>query len=107
MKDSELVFQGTRGGCISDVAVNKTLHAIAPDVTVHGFRSSFRIWGAETTSTPSAVLELALAHVNPTKVEAAYQRSDLFERRRVLMTIWGDYRSNFGEVVQLRQEKIA
>ena len=107
MNDSALAFPGARGGCISDVAVNKTLHAIVPDVTVHGFRSSFRIWGAETTSTPSAVLELALAHVNPNKVEAAYQRSDLFERRKVLMAIWGDYCSNFGEVVQLRQEKIA
>lgn len=107
MNGAELVFPGTRGGCISDVAINKTLHAIAPDVTVHGFRSSFRIWGAETTSTPSAVLELALAHVNPNKVEAAYQRSDLFERRKELMTIWGDYCGNLGEVVQLHQEKIA
>ena len=107
MNDAERVFQGARGGYISDVAVNKTLHAIAPDVTVHGFRSSFRVWGAETTATPSAVLELALAHVNQNKVEAAYQRSDLFERRRVLMTIWGDYCGTFGEVVQLRQEKIA
>ena len=107
MGQAERVFQGARGGLLSDVAMNKTLHSVVEDVTVHGFRSSFRIWGAETTATPSAVLELALAHVNQNKVEAAYQRSDLFERRRVLMTIWGDYCGNFGEVVQLRQEKIA
>lgn len=88
---AERVFQGSRGGLLSDVAINKLLHSIAPTVTVHGFRSSFRIWGAETTSTPSAVLELALAHVNQNKVEAAYQRSDLFEHRRELMRLWGDY----------------
>ncbi len=101
------VFQGARSGSISDVAINKTLHAIAPDVTVHGFRSSFRVWGAETTSTPSAVLELALAHVNPNKVEAAYQRSDLFERRRELMLLWGDYCKRIGNLVQLHKEMAA
>ena len=107
MNNAALVFPGTRGGLISDVAINKTLHAIASDVTVHGFRSSFRVWGAETTSTPSAVLELALAHVNRNRVEAAYQRSDLFDRRRELMTVWGEYCGTFGEVVQLCKEKRA
>ncbi len=107
MNDSEWVFPGARGGLISDVALNKTLHAIALHITVHGFRSSFRVWGAEVTSTSSAVLELALAHVNKNRVEAAYQRSDLFEHRRVLMTAWGDYCSDIGEVIQLRREKIA
>ena len=98
---SDRVFPGARGGLLSDVAVNKTLHAIAPDVTVHGFRSSFRDWGAETTAFPSAVMEIALAHVNKDKVEAAYQRSDLFERRVELMTAWGRYCANTGNVVQL------
>lgn len=104
---AERVFQGTRGNFISDVAVNKTLHAIAPDVTVHGFRSSFRVWGAETTATSSAVLELALAHVNKDKVEEAYQRSDLFERRRELMRAWGNYCKGVGKIVRLHREKIA
>lgn len=89
MNNTELVFPGSRGGLVSDVAINKTLHTIAPNVTVHGFRSSFRVLGAETTSIPSAVLELALAHVNRNRVEAAYQRSDLFERRSELMNAWG------------------
>lgn len=89
--NTTLVFPGERGGRLSDVAVNKTLHAIAPGITVHGFRSSFRVWGAETTNIPNAVLELALAHVNKNQVEAAYQRSDLFERRRELMRAWGNY----------------
>lgn len=107
MSDSERVFRGERGGLLSDVAINKTLHSIAPDVTVHGFRSSFRIWGAETTAYPSAVLEAALAHVNPNEVEASYQRSDLFDRRRELMQAWGSYCGSKGNVVQLVKGKTA
>ncbi len=86
-----LIFPGGRGGLLSDVAVNKTLHSIAPDVTAHGFRSSFREWGAEATGYSSAVLELALAHADKDKVQAAYQRSDLFDRRRALMKDWADF----------------
>jgi integrase len=109
LENSDRVFPGARGGLLSDVAVNKTLHAIAPNVTVHGFRSSFRDWGAETTAFPSAVLEISLAHVNSNKVEAAYQRSDLFERRVELMLAWGRYCANTGNVVQLAtiQDKAA
>ena len=103
IRDSDIVFIGSNEKGISDVAVNKTLHSIYPNVTVHGFRSSFRIWGAETTSAPSAVLELALAHVNQNHVEAAYQRSDLFERRRDLMTAWGNYCKTKGNVIHLVQ----
>ena len=101
--DAERAFPGIRGGLLSDVAVNKTLHSIAPNVTVHGFRSSFREWGAETTTFPSAVLELALAHVNKDKVEEAYQRSDLFKRRRGLMTAWGRYCANADNLKQIRK----
>lgn len=89
--DAERIFAGERGGLLSDVAVNKMLHGIVPNVTVHGFRSSFRDWGAETTAFPSAVMEAALAHVNPNEVEAAYQRSDLFNRRIELMRTWCEY----------------
>ncbi len=103
---TQLVFQGERGGVLSDVTINKTLHSIASNCTVHGFRSSFRIWGAEMTSTPSAVLELALAHVNQNKTEAAYQRSDLFERRRVLMDAWGLFCKKDSKVVYLHREVI-
>jgi integrase len=100
LKGCDLVFPGARGGLLSDVAVNKTLHAIVPNVTVHGFRSSFRQWGAETTAIPSAVLELALAHVDQNKVQSAYQRSDLFEKRRELATAWGNYCASRGNVLQ-------
>ena len=59
----------------------------------HGFRSSFRDWAAEETDHPREVIEAALAHVVQNKVEAAYRRTDLFERRRVLMEHWAAYLS--------------
>jgi integrase len=55
------------------------------DLTMHGFRSSFRDWTAEQTNFPAEVAEMALAHAVGNKVEAAYRRSDLFERRRRIM----------------------
>ncbi|MBE9604276.1 tyrosine-type recombinase/integrase [Acetobacteraceae bacterium H6797] len=60
-------------------------------ITAHGFRSSFRDWAGEATSTPQAVMEAALAHVNADKVEAAYARGDLFAKRRALMEAWAEY----------------
>ena len=103
--DAEHVFPGIRGGLLSDVAVNNTLHTVASEVTVHGFRSSFRQWGAETTSFSSAILELALAHVNKDKVEEAYQRSDLFDWRRELMNVWASYCTNRRTRVRLHDFK--
>ncbi len=61
------------------------------DLTVHGFRSSFRDWCEEATSTPHAVAEAALAHTIGDKVEAAYRRGDLFAKRAKLMGQWADY----------------
>lgn len=107
MNEAERIFPGARGGLLSDVAINKMLHGIAKDITVHGFRSAFRQWGAEQTSFPGATLELALAHVNKDKVEAAYQRSDLFERRVELMAAWGRYCANASNIVQLATGKAA
>jgi integrase len=61
------------------------------DITVHGFRSTFRDWAAERTSFPSEVVEMALAHAVGDKVEAAYRRGDLFEKRRRLMSEWATF----------------
>ena len=61
------------------------------DAVPHGFRSSFRDWAAKCTEAPGEICELALAHVNSDRVEAAYRRTDLFERRRELMQQWDDY----------------
>lgn len=61
------------------------------DITVHGFRSTFRDWAAEQTATPNHVVEQALAHTIANAVEAAYRRGDLFEKRQTLMTEWATY----------------
>lgn len=61
------------------------------NVTAHGFRSTFRDWAAEQTSYAREVIEQALAHTLQNKVEAAYFRSDLFEKRRALMEDWAAY----------------
>ena len=61
------------------------------DITAHGFRSSFRDWASEQTNFPRDVCEMALAHSIPNKVEAAYRRGDLFEKRRELMNAWTEY----------------
>jgi integrase len=61
------------------------------DITVHGFRSTFRDWAAEQTAFPNEVAEMALAHVVEDKVEGAYRRGDLFEKRRRLMDTWAQY----------------
>lgn len=65
--------------------------------TVHGFRSSFRDWAAETTDTPNEVVEMALAHTINNKAEAAYRRGDLFEKRRKLMEAWTAYLTQSGK----------
>ena len=61
------------------------------DLTAHGFRSVFRDWCAERTAAPREVVEAALAHTVADKVEAAYLRSDLFEKRRQLMQGWAEF----------------
>lgn len=61
------------------------------DVTTHGFRSTFRVWCSECAHIDREVAEVALAHSLGTKVERAYARSDLFDRRRIAMERWADY----------------
>ena len=91
--DSGLVFPSARGRELSDMTLTKMLrdNGLASAATVHGFRTSFKIWCMETTDTPWAVGEAALAHTLGNSTEQAYARSDLFERRRQLMQEWGDF----------------
>ena len=99
---SGLVFPNTRGQMLSDSTMSKLLREIGTAAVPHGFRSSFRQWAAERTNVPREVAEQALAHVNKDKVEAAYQRSDLFEHRRKLMDSWARYlQAEAGNVVAL------
>lgn len=91
---SGLIFPGEKAGePLSDGALLKTLNRYAPEYTVHGFRSSFRDWAEERTHFTRAVCEQALAHGLRDKTEAAYNRSDLFEKRRGLMASWDAFLS--------------
>ena len=86
---SDLVFPGTRlGKPLSDMTLSKLTKELGFDVDVHGFRTSFKTWAQERTNTPREVSEAALAHTIQNKAEAAYARSDLFEKRRRLMERW-------------------
>lgn len=129
VKDSDMIFRAERGGELYDSTVTDLLHelpavkkldaaatararlnaktkgeaeAITYGATVHGFRSTARSWAAAKTSFQPFVLELALAHVNKDKVEAAYQRDTVIETRRQLMDAWQNYcrRSNVLPFVQ-------
>ena len=86
-----MVFPAATGRMPSQSGMPTLLCLLGLGAVPHRFRSSFRDWAAECTETPREVCELALAHVNSDRVEAAYRRSDLFERRRSLMQQWADY----------------
>lgn len=84
-----LVFPSARKGRpISDMTMAAVLKRMNVEATPHGFRSSFRTWAEEAASYPHEAKESALAHVIPSKVEAAYRRTDLLEMRRGLMDEW-------------------
>jgi len=86
------VFVGSkRGQPLSNMAMLELMRGMRPGFVPHGFRSTFRDWAAECTNFPREVCEAALAHGNKDKVEAAYQRGDLFAKRRELMTEWAKY----------------
>jgi integrase len=106
----QLVFPGAEGATMSDMTVSAVIRrmneAVAQNhhdtqprwrdhegraVVPHGFRSTFRDWAGETRSEGREVVERALAHVVRDKAEAAYARSDLFEKRRPLMDAWSDW----------------
>ena len=93
VRQGDYVFPGGRAGRpISNMAMTMTLRRMGRgELTVHGFRSSFRDWAAERTGFPAEVAEMALAHAVSDKVEAAYRRGDLFQKRRQLMDAWARY----------------
>ena len=79
------------GKPLSNMALLELLRGVPPGTTTHGFRSTFRDWAAERTNYPNHVVAMALAHTIPDKVEAAYRRGDLFEKRRRLMEAWAGF----------------
>lgn len=92
LPEAGLVFPGQRSGApLSDMSLSAVLRRMKIEVTVHGFRSSFKDWASETTSFPNELSEAALAHVTGDKVERAYRRGDALERRRELMEAWARF----------------
>ena len=93
---------------VSDVSLAKTIRRHTElQATTHGFRSTFRDWAGDCTSFPRDIVEMALAHAIGNKVEAAYRRGDLFEKRRQLMEAWGRFCMSpaiTGDVIRLRAE---
>jgi integrase len=106
VRQNDLVFPGFKQGRpLSDMRLLMLLRELRPGITTHGFRSTFKDWAAECTETPNFVSEAALAHVVADKVEAAYRRADLLEKRRMLMDAWDRYctRPATAEVVILKR----
>jgi len=94
LSDGEgLVFPGTKlGKPLSDMTLSKLVKELGFDADVHGFRTSFRTWAQERTNFPREVVaEAALAHTIKDKAEAAYARSDMFDKRRKMMEAWAGY----------------
>lgn len=92
VKPDRLVFTHYGARAISDVTMLKALRDMSIEgITVHGFRSSFADWAAEQTNVAKEVVEKALAHKVPNAVEAAYRRTDFFEKRQRLMHEWGGF----------------
>ena len=106
IRQNDFVFPGSKGrGGLSHMAMLRVLRRMGRgDLSVHGFRSSFRDWVAEQTDFPSEAAEMALAHAVGDRVEAAYRRGDMFEVRRRLMQAWADFAGavELGQVVELR-----
>ena len=111
-RGNPFLFIGAQKGLpLSDMAMLSVLRRMGrSDITVHGFRSTFRDWAAEQTAYPNHVVEMALAHVIGNKAEAAYRRGDLFEKRRKLMDDWAVFctcnSADNGKVVRINRAKV-
>lgn len=102
LSSADLVFPGTRGQPLTDMALLKIVKVQAGPFTVHGFRAAFRTWAAEQMPTvPEAVAEAALAHSVPDAVVRAYQRAKFMELRRKLLDAWGAFLGGHSNVVRL------
>jgi len=110
VREGEFVFAGSKvGRQLGPNAMTAVLRRIGRgDLTVHGFRSTFRDWAAERSNFPQEVCEMALAHAVSNQVEAAYRRGDLFAKRRQLMEAWARFCAmpiKVGEKVALLRQR--
>ena len=104
-RGSPLVFPSVGGKPLGSTALSELLRELGIAAVPHGFRSSFRDWAAEETDHPREVVEAALAHKVRNPVEAAYRRTDLFERRRRLMADWANYLAGEGREPEAGQTR--
>jgi len=106
---SPYVFPAARGGALSDMSISAVTRRMEVDAVPHGFRSSFRDWAAEQTAYANHVVEMSLAHAIGDKVEAAYRRGDLLEKRKRLMADWAKFCDTLpsakGTVTSIRQAR--
>jgi integrase len=107
MAGTDVVFSSTKGAALSDMTLSAVMRRMGVACVPHGFRSTFRDWCSERTSYPRDVAEMALAHAIGDKVEAAYRRGDLFEKRRRMMDEWATFCARVepakGAVVPMRK----
>ena len=86
------VFPGIKHGRpLSDATLNKIVHIMGREATVHGFRAAFKTWAEEETDHPNVVIEAALAHIVGDKAERAYMRGERLAKRRPLLDDWAVY----------------
>lgn len=90
----EFVFPAPRGGQLSDMALTAVMRRMKLTAVPHGLRSTFKDWASERTDYPHEMSEMALAHTVSNKVEAAYRRGDMVEKRREMMQSWENFLSN-------------
>ncbi len=107
MAGTDLAFPAPRGGPLSDMTLIATMRRMEVGAVPHCFRSTFRDWAAERTNYPRDVAEMALAHTIGDKVEAAYRRGDLFEKRKLMMADWAAFcaKSEGANVVPMRRSE--
>lgn len=110
MAGTDLVFPAARGGPLSDMTLSAVMRRMGMQAVPHGFRSTFRDWCAERTHYPRDVAEMALAHAIGDKVEAAYRRGDLLEKRKALMSDWAQFLASpelKGQVIDITNKRAA
>lgn len=88
------LFANDDGSPLSNMAMLELLRGLRPGLTVHGFRSTFKDWVSEQTAYPNEMSEMALAHTVSDKVEAAYRRGDMRDKRRSMMADWAGFAAN-------------
>ena len=105
---SDFMFPVPRGGALSDMTLSAVRRRMQVPAVPHGFRSTFRDWAAERTSYPGEMGEMALAHAVADKVEAAYRRGDMLEKRRLMMADWAKFLAKAetkGRVIALKSAR--